>query len=172
MFGKKKRQFAAQTINSKFGLMNGVRDAISQSVYFEDNQHAQGKRALEQFVNRIESTDNIIFITVNSLSPALRLRAENLVPSLLSTLTYNAPGMASPAYYAGNEICRELFGLDPFIEEESDLVAADVAVTSGLMRFAGSQVAFGLSEESAQTVVVGVTLAAGWLESSERAQLK
>jgi hypothetical protein len=171
MFGKKKRQFAAQTINSKYGLMDGVSDAVQRSVYFEENQHPQGKAAVECFVARIESTENIVFLTVNSLSAGLRQRAENLVPSLLQTLTYSAPGMASPAYYAGIEIRRELFSSDPFNESASNVVAADDAISSGLMRFAGSQVAMGLSEESAQTVVVAVTLAAGWFESPEREQL-
>lgn len=171
MFGKRKRQFAAQTINSKFGLMDGIRGEIFDSFYFEGGNYDEGKVAVERFVARIENTENIVFLTVNSLSPSLRQKAEDLVPSLLQTLTYNAPGMASPAYYAGNEIRRKLFGSDPFADEESNVVAADSAVAAGLMRFAGSQIAMGLNEESVQTVVVGVTLAAGWLESPERAML-
>ena len=129
-----------------------------------------------QFVKRIESTDDVIFLTVNSLPPNVRERAENLAPSLLDTLMYDPPDLrgvlAPPAYLAANELTRELLGSDPFSEEESDLRAADDAVASGLMRFAGSQVAFGLSEASMHTVDIGVTLAAGWLESSERVQLK
>jgi len=64
-----------------------------------------------------------------------------------------------------------MFGVDITDASESDLRAADSTFTMGVMSYAGQRVDSGLNEQTAQSVVVAVTLSAGWAMSPERAQL-
>lgn len=175
MFGRKKKmQFATQTISDKYALAAAVRSEIEDGVWFEDGSHPAAKAAVAAYVQRIETTDDVIFLTVNSLSPDLRARAETVTPSLIETLAYphSALGLGgSPAYYAHNAMLRDLFGVDFMDGVESHQRAADEVVTMGLMRYAQQQVDRGLDERAAQSVVVAVTLGAGWLQSPERSRL-
>lgn len=175
MFGRKKKvQFATQTITDKYALAREVRNEIENGVWLEDGEHPAAKTALMSYLQRIETTDDIVFLTVNSLSPDLRARAEAVAPSLIETLAYphSALGLGgSPAYYAHNAMLRDLFGVDFMDGVESDQRAADEVVTMGLMRYAQQQVDLGLDERAAQSVVVAVTLGAGWLQSPERSRL-
>ncbi len=175
MFGrKKKKQFAVQTITDKYALASEVRNEIHSGVWLEDGNHPAAKSAVAAYLERIETTDDIVFLTVNSLSPDLRARAESVAPGLIETLCYphSALGLGgSPSYYAHNAMLRDLFDVDFMDGVESDQRAADETVTMGLMRYAEQQVSQGLDDRTAQSVVVAVTLGAGWLQSPERARL-
>jgi len=175
MFGRKKKvQFASQTIVDKYALVAAVRDEADSGVWFEEGEHPAAKAAVTAYLQHIESTEDIVYLTVNSLAPDLRARAEMVAPSLIETLAYphSALGLGgSPAYYAHNAMLRDLFGVDFMDSVESDQRAADETITMGLMRYAQQQVDRGLDERTAQSVVVAVTLGAGWLQSPERSRL-
>lgn len=175
MFGRKKKvQFATQTIDDKFRLAAAVRNEIETGVWLAEGQHPAAKAEVSAYLQRIESTDNVIYLTVNSLTSDLRARAEAVAPSLIDTLTYphGAIGLGgSPAYYAHNAMLRDLFHVDFVDGTESDQRAADETITMGLMAYAQQQLERGLDERSMQSVVIAVTLAAGWLQSPERARL-
>lgn len=175
MFGRKKKvQFATQTIDDKFGLAAAVRNEVETGVWLEEGGHPAAKVAVGAYLQRIESTDNVVYLTVNSLAPDLRARAEAVVPSLIETLTYphGAIGLGgSAAYYAHNAMLRDLFHVDFMDAVESDERAADETITMGLMTYAHQQLQRGLDEQTMQSVVIAVTLAAGWLQSPERAGL-
>ena len=69
MFGrKKKRQFASQTITDKYALASEVRNEIHSGVWLEDGDHPAAKSAVAAYLQRIETTDDIVFLTLNSLS--------------------------------------------------------------------------------------------------------
>ena len=175
VFGKKKKvQFAARTVDDKYELMASVSAEIRDGFWFENGQYQLGRVNLESFIRRIENTDNIVYLTVNSMPPNLRAIAENVAPDLIETLSYphGSIGLGgNPAYYAHNALLRDMFGVDITDASESDLRAADSTFTMGVMSYAGQRVDSGLNEQTAQSVVVAVTLSAGWAMSPERAQL-
>ena len=178
VFGKKKKvKFAARTIDDKYELMAAVSAEIKDSYWFENGKYQLGRVGLESFIHRIENTENIVFLTVNSMPPNLRAVAEDLGDELIETLSHTPypiyPGYPanSADYYAHNALLRDMFGVDIADISENDLFAADDTFTMGVMRHAGHRVDSGLNEHTAQSVVVAVTLSAGWAMSPERAQL-
>lgn len=175
MFGRRKKmQFASQTIMNKYALIAAVRDEADTSVWLEEGEHPAAKSAVSAYLQRIESTEDVVYLTVNSLAPEIRARAEAVTPSLIETLAFHRDPIGlggNPAYYAHNAMLRDLFGVDFMDDVESDQRVADETVTMGLMRYSHQQLSTGLDERALQSVVVAITLAAGWLQSSERAQL-
>lgn len=175
MFGRKKKmQFASQTITDKYALMAAVRQEAAEGVWFEEGEYPAGKDAVTAYLTRMESTEDIVYTTVNSLSPELRMRAEAVTPSIIETLAFHRDliGLGgSPEYYAHNALLRDLFNVGLGDGTVTDQNAADETVTMGLMRYARQQLAVGLDERALQSVVVAVTLAAGWFQSPERGRL-
>lgn len=183
MFGRRRREqqqamgqarnFAWQTINAKQGLIRSAQTEITSGLWFENGQHPSGRAALENYLEYLISTDDVVFLTVNSLPDHLRARAESVAPSILQTLTYphSAIGLGgNPAYYAHNELQRDLFGVDPFSTHEGDREAADATIAMGFMR-ACADAANTPDDVFAQTVVVACTLGAGWVASVYRGNL-
>lgn len=177
MFGRRhkaQREFAQRTIDDKVSLMNAVLVEASTGVWFEEGDFPRGRAAVESYAQRILTTEDIVFLTVNSLPSDVRARAESTAPELLGTLSYPQSGEfgASPAYYAGNNLFQSLMGGDIGLSApETDQSIADQAISHGLMR--GSYDAMRTMDQEAwmQNVVVATTLAAGWLISPERAKL-
>jgi hypothetical protein len=174
MFGRRRaRRVATQTIDDTHGLVSAVLRDIEGSVWFEDGEFLRGKKAVTKFISRVGLTDNVIFLTLNSLSPRIRELTETITPDILQALVYppDAIGLNRPAYYAKNCLLEKMFDVDVANVAEIDLSAADQAISWGLMGYAEDQLTRGVNERAMQSVVVAVTLAAGWLESPERAGL-
>jgi len=170
----KKRRFAAHTVADKFQLLSAVRYEVDDSIWFEDGKFRNAIAPLEAFVSRMESTEDVIFSTVNSLSPETRAVAEQLASYLVETLAprFVVRGLpTNPAYTAHSVILRDLFGYDIISDSTTTLEVADDIVTQGLMNFAALRFNDGVDERALQTLVVALTLAAGWLESPERMNL-
>jgi hypothetical protein len=155
-------------------LLSAIRYEIDDSTWFEDGQFRNAIDPVEAFVSRMESTEDVIFSTVNSLSIETRDVAEQLASYLVQTLAprFVIRGLPSnPAYTAHNVILRDLFGYDIVSESITTLRVADDIVTQGLMNFAALRFTDNVDERALQTLVIALTLAAGWLESPERRTL-
>jgi hypothetical protein len=70
---KKKVQFAAPTVDDKYELMASVSAEIRDGFWFENGPYRLGRAGLESFIQRIKNTENIVFLTVNSMPPGLRI---------------------------------------------------------------------------------------------------
>ena len=176
MFGRKKRQdaeraFAYQTIDAKFTLVESCLDEIRHGVWFEDGTFPKGRDALEAYLRYLTVTENVVYLTVNSLSPALNQKAQVAASQVLEIVAGpTIPGLGSPAYLASNNTLRELFGTDPFAEDETDLRAADSTLALGFIRTCDPQ-RFPTLDGLGQQAVVACALAAGWIQSPQRRPL-
>jgi hypothetical protein len=175
MFGRKKRQaeraFAYQTIDAKYTLVEHCRAEILDGAWFEDGSFPDGQQALERYLTYLETTDNVVYLTVNSLGPSMNQRAELAASHILEIVTRPPmPGFASPAYLAHNNLLRDLFDRNLLNEEESDLKAADSTLAFGFTRTCDPRY-FPTLEGLVQQTAVTCALAAGWVTSPFRSQL-
>lgn len=169
-----RRKFARQTVLDKWNLFSAVRHEIEVSAWFESGDYEQAKLALNRYVTRLESTENVVYVTVNSLSRETRSRSEAIGPKIIETLAprWRAAGLPSnPAYLAHNSLLVDLFGYQITNMPLTNLSVADEVITQGLMNFAAQLLDPPPTERGIQTAIIALTLAAGWLESQERSSL-
>lgn len=173
MFGRKMRRdaeraFAYQTIDAKYSLIDSCRAEILNGGWFDDGAFPEGRRALESYLNYIAVTENVVYLTVNSLSPDLHQRAQLAATQILEIVCGpTIPGLGSASYLAGNNTLRELFGTDPFGDDETALRAADSTLTFGFIRTCSPE-DFRTLDELMQQAAVACALAGGWIQSSQR----
>ena len=181
MFGRKKKemqqmqQFAMGTINAKYGIVDAIVNEVNTGFWFEDGQHPAGKKAVLAYCSYIADTEDVVFLTVNSLSPELGSRAEKAASDAMEGIQYNIAmdSDAAAAYRTHNGLLRDLIGVDPFGGAETDRFAADATLCIGAMRHCVAitnrpGVTMG---EFAQTVSVACTLLAGWVNTAGRQKL-
>lgn len=175
MFGRKRRAqeraFAHQTIDAKHALIERCRAEILQSAWFEDGSFSAGQRALESYLDYLASTENVVYLTVNTLSPSMHNKAQLAASTMMDIVSRpTIPGLGSPAYLAANNMLRDLFDIDPFDETESDVRAADSTLAFGFAQSCNPKY-FPTFEGLAQHTAVACALAAGWIQSPTRRSL-
>lgn len=181
MFGRKKKemrqaqQFAMGTINAKYGIVDSIISEVTTGVWFEDDDHPAGKQAVLAYCSYVADTEDVVFLTVNSLSAELRARAESAASDAIEGIQYNisTDSDSAAAYRAHNGLLRDLIGVDPFGGAETDRFAADATICLGAMRYCAAITSRpGVTmDEFAHTVTVACALIAGWVPTAGRQRL-